>query len=454
MIRRPFLGAGRRMTAGSATVSLGAVVVAFYMSAVAFGDMIDAHFVIADASKLGYSSFGSPSTNELGDVVVRAVPSAGLDRNILVWFSNLEVQPDGRTVRVYEPATTVDSRPFSTPFPLINYNRSVVGAYAGTGTDASQGFVERYDYTAGQAEPFSPVRIAHWDTQARPEVKAPFRDIALSVSLDDAGEVGFNNRTTALGFGVFAGSKEVTDPASSALATTTAAFTSLDKYVDGGSGFQLPSGRLLPGGWVIRGTTTNGDTGIFRVTTSGGMEPVATKSTGFTASGRRPAINNLGTVAFQGTTSANHTSVFLDIGGRLYDSAAWGTIPTAFSDSERVAINDFNQVAYLGTDAQGRQAIFSTNLGATREIIAVGDWLPSNDPKNPKIEVTGLGLYAARMARANVTPLCRRHSCRRGSCPAGAAARCRPREDYSPQGSGGRSIGEQSGEDHPGPVKS
>ncbi len=42
---------------------------------------------------------------------------------------------------------------------------------------------------------------------------------------------------------------------------------------------------------------------------------------------------------------------------------------------DKIAINKYNQVAYLGTNAAGNAAVFSTNLGATREIIAVGDSL-------------------------------------------------------------------------------
>jgi len=51
-------------------------------------------------------------------------------------------------------------------------------------------------------------------------------------------------------------------------------------------------------------------------------------------------------------------SVFLDFAGNLRDTAALGTIPSAFSDSDRVAINNFDQVAYLGSNSDGRQAIF------------------------------------------------------------------------------------------------
>jgi len=67
-----------------------------------------------------------------------------------------------------------------------------------------------------------------------------------------------------------------------------------------------------------------------------------------------------------------------------------GITPASVDMNSRVALNEFNEVAYMGTDSNSQQALFATTLGATRKIIAVNDVLRFN---NSLSTVTSLSLF-------------------------------------------------------------
>ncbi len=84
--------------------------------------------------------------------------------------------------------------------------------------------------------------------------------------------------------------------------------------------------------------------------------------------------------------------------GSIRQSGPFNTLATSVGISSKIAINPYNQVAYLGTNSAGQSAIFSTNLGATRQVIAVGDQI---DGKT----VTGLNLFDGLMKNGQLVYL-------------------------------------------------
>ena len=106
--------------------------------------------------------------------------------------------------------------------------------------------------------------------------------------------------------------------------------------------------------------------------------------------GANGIINSRGTVAFIGKASgANRIYLkFKDQPPR--PATVIGTQPESISEDDGIAVNMFNQVAYIGTNSAGKKAIFSTNLGANREIVAVGDRIEGR-------EIESLHLYDGLM---------------------------------------------------------
>lgn len=319
------------------------------------------HHIVEFANGTTYTQLSSPSVNGKGDVAFRAVLPDN-SRRVMTKLWNSSTSP------VYAEAfvqASSGSGTIATPFPDINDDRTVAFSRTETGEFGS---VRRRLYDPGSQSYAAPSEaIAEWDLIS--PYSKPFRLSSVLVSLANNGSIAFSSTasgTFSIYEAIFAGSSLVTSP-SSAIVVEESVFgiDSLDTYVDASNS-----------GWVVRGSNVLGELGVFRVTTPGSSDRI-TPAGEYLTLGARPSINDSGTIAFSGTKSTG-PGVFLSFLGnsQLRDTTQLGVKPISVDNTvDKVAINKFNQVAYLGTNVSGKQALFSTNMGATREIVAVGDLL-------------------------------------------------------------------------------
>jgi hypothetical protein len=182
-------------------------------------------------------------------------------------------------------------------------------------------------------------------------------------SINNSGVVAFSGGLDAGGQGIFTGSGG---------ATTTIATVSGPLIL----GPLLSNPAINDAGTVAYharlGTVPSFTFGIF--TGDGGAPtPIATTGSGFTSFGSVPAINNDGTVAFQGTFGSAR-GMFTGNGGpttTIADSS--GPLNIALGD-QSIALNNHGDVAFLaGVDAGG-ESIF-TGPDSDDEVIGHGDAL-------------------------------------------------------------------------------
>jgi hypothetical protein len=311
------------------------------------------NYALVSTSSTGFTQLSTPSTNYDGDVVFRGTNSAGTREIDAYLFADQAYQP-------YFIQGSNSSFVIVTPFPVINDDCTV--AFARTeGSGLGSVRQRTFNFTSGGYDPSQP--IAEWDMVGSTK---PFRTSSVIASISNGGSVSFWNSAPGL-IGtynaVFTGSTKISNPDSAVVAKESALdINSLDQYCDGSNG-----------GWVLEGSNFIGTRGIYRVETQGAYSTTVASANDFTTLGTRPSINDSGTVAFYGEKSDGTRAVYLGFKGQtaLINTTQYGTMPNSISNAvDKIAINKYNQVAYLGTNASGKQAIFSTNLGATREIVS------------------------------------------------------------------------------------
>jgi hypothetical protein len=324
----------------------------------------------------GFTNFGAPAINDLGDIAFRAntPPAAGLYHALIYQHSLTPGVPGNFDYNVLPLA---GGEIVFSPLISINNSRSIAASIREI--DPNKGVVLRYDYAGGV---YSASDVARWDTANG--ILRTFNQTSPLSSISDNGQVAFWNRATpsftSESEGIYR-SESLTNAAASHFATVSGGggLTAIDQfYVDNSNA-----------GIVFRGSAGAG-TGIYVASSPETLQPIATPSQGFADVGARPSINNAGNVAFSGTAGPT-SSVFVGFAaGGYVDTASNGVRSAAVFSTNKIAINDFNQVAYLGTNSSGNTALFSNNLGANREILAVGDRLFANDPSST---VTGIALW-------------------------------------------------------------
>lgn len=347
--------------------------------------MDSGHYVLDPVLTGGYTlGITSPSASDGGDLVVRGRVDA----------TNAEV-----AALHYDAAAKTYSRVLVRPgatmgaFPQIAPDRSV----ATINFFNPYLIVQRHDF---DGTVYAPTTIA-WGNVGGSEPGRPFDSIEFYTEAT-AGGVTFLGWAPSIGKGFFRSPIEVQDPAGEAMFTlSTAGFSDFDAYFDAdGTGDHI----------AFRGTTMAAETGVFLWST-GAITPLATDANGFLDTDGRPGVNALGTVAFRAIRSDGASNVFLrlasesvarEAGSAWYDPATaptHGVAPTTVLTGEKVSVNDFNQAAWIGTDASGTKTLFSTNLGSIRRIAAVGDLL---DPLDSDSVVTDMRLFDGLMPSGQI----------------------------------------------------
>ncbi|MEZ5963158.1 MAG: C39 family peptidase [Planctomycetota bacterium] len=350
----------------------------------------DSFFVVTKASILGATTLFPPSSNAAGDVVLR-LTKAGNVNEIRAFLDDDQVRSDGST-----QARLVRTNTFTlNSFPTINKDRTV-GSYV-IGSGALQ-VITRYVYSSTTQSWLSNT-IARSD----PGGLLPFVLLSPITDVDDSGNLFFYGEDQPSGrplnLGVYPATAEITAPASATyVASTRGSMQALDGYVA-----VSRSGRA-----VFRGRGSAG-TGIYA---SPAATAIATDALGFTLTGLRPAVNNAGTVAFLGSNATLSGALLWFAGsstlryagsfGAAASSPVVGVLPQTYQTTARTAVNDLNQILVLATNAGGHPAVFSTNLGVMREILAVGDEVILD---NGPAQVTGLSTWGGFNDKGQITLL-------------------------------------------------
>jgi hypothetical protein len=362
----------------------------------------DEFFIVASKSRLsGVTILGSPSVNDSGDIVARFTTPSGTEHRVFLFTAQTNNPPIGNTPSILarSHANTLGS------LPLINNNKAVVSSLSFTMGNQN---IMRLDFDAG-ASSYSSVPIARANvTQVQ-----PFSFLSPIAALDDQTPPNayfYGERTPpgqSLNRRIYRSSDEVTTPATeTAIASYPDVFSTLETYVAASSNMHV----------VYRGTRA-GQLGIYK---NDANIAVATPALDFPTTGTRPAINSLNTVAFYGIytgVSPQLPGIFLAIQGessprRVGNLAtrtssesiltSQGVVPSSYSSSDRVAFNDHGLVAFLGTDSDGNQSIFTTVLGQLRKLISVGDRIRS--PVNSAwVSISSLALYSGLGIKGQVT---------------------------------------------------
>ena len=339
----------------------------------------DVWFLVAKRSQMPQASFLlPPSMNAVGDLVVRRRNNAGND--LSVFPDSAQVANNGST----PPSVVVGSTSSSwilNSFPVVNASGLVARFTLANGFSTVGHHVPPgYTYT----------RIA----QGGPTT-LPFTFVGNILDLDSTGRLALYGEwgTTTNFKAIFLSATEITSPtAAPKLASTQGgAFSNLDAYVD----------ASVDGAHVVfRGVSPTFGTGIF---SSQGSSAVATDRAGWTVTGSRPATNSQGTVAFYGQRASGE-GVFLWSGGaspvtrfagsfgQPSNSPMVGFAPASYASLNRIAVNDLNQVAFVAFNADAKLALYSTNLGAMQELLAVNDTLAIG---TERAVVTGLAHWDA-----------------------------------------------------------
>jgi hypothetical protein len=204
---------------------------------------------------------------------------------------------------------------------------------------------------------------------------------------------------------IYVASEEVTQPDSAVtVARLPDVFSTLDQFVSTSD----------TGNTIYRGTKE----GAFGLFSGNANLAIATSAIGFSSTGAKPSINAKGTAAFYGVFESvllPLPSIYLSIPGDGYPRIPgnllpntsrddllllYGEAPNDFISTGRIALNNFNQVAFLGTDFTGNQAIFTTAFGQVRRLVAAGDILFT---QGGELLVTGLSLENGLGTRGQVT---------------------------------------------------
>lgn len=359
----------------------------------------DEFFVVASKNLMGFTGFEAPSVNDIGDIVVRSSSSAGTEHRVFFvsdQYSNPNMQ--GRIPnRVARSSSQTLSRN-----PLINNNRSIVSHHSFTGGNQN---IYRLDYDGVN---FSSTVIA----QGQVSQVQPFTLLAPIAGIDDSipAEIYFYGERTPpsqpQNRRIYGSTTEVTRPSDATpLASYPDVFSTLDQYVAASH-----NGRV-----VYRGTKA-GQLGIYKGSQNAA---VAIPLLGFSTTGTRPTVNTKNTIAFYGiyqNVSPQLARIFLQFDTentpRVTGNFAAGSVPSdllvthgdvppSYSSSSRIALNDYNQVAYLGVDPGGNLAIFTTALGINRKLVSVGDTI--QQISGAMVTVTSLSLFDGLGIKGQVT---------------------------------------------------
>jgi hypothetical protein len=177
---------------------------------------------------------------------------------------------------------------------------------------------------------------------------------------------------------IYQSSTELTTPATVPyIASSPDTFSGIDAYVAASAN----------GNSIFLGTASSG-TGLYK---NAANTPVATELSHFPTTGTRPTVNSRNTAAFYGVYDGTQPGVFLQLdresfprnAGNFASSAIAaltnsGVSPASYLSASRIALNEYNQVSYIGTDRLGSQVLYTTTLGPTRSLIAAEDILEFN----------------------------------------------------------------------------
>ncbi len=372
----------------------------------------------------GYSLMNAPSCNGEGDIVMSATTVTS-PQKVIHTFRDVDQRTAGATVDLATTPIQVTAHPTSTvvaSFPVINRELDVVFRRS----DLVNQFIRVSTYSPGPL--------------GTPGTYTPNNIAACSASiLFGANQFVFLGPITAQShrFGAvptvfYYGEQQATSssplvrgihgsstvipltsppptppPPPYASTAGAGAFLGLDQQV-------AASGN---GALVFRATGATG-VGIYAVRPGSAVPSLEAGPGEFALLGIRPTINDhsstptsAGVTAFYGEPIGGSPGVFQRFPtepaarragsveptppglGTTPFGTAFGTLPLSYGSgtgNSRVASNDLNQVAYSATDAAGHPAIFSTNLGAVRRIVGVGDQIiVAGVPRT----VTGLGFY-------------------------------------------------------------
>ena len=345
----------------------------------------DLFFVIAMTGP-GINGVGIPSTNEHGDVVSRFFTSSG--QRVRVFLDD-----DQRAGSTESNATTsfIDALSLSSglaAFPVMNDAKDVSTYRISSGIQS----VRRLEFVGPPQCPcYSQTFIARADPV---QSIHPFSFLSPLTAIDGMQNVLFyGERTPFLSpqvDAIYQENSTLSFPAAAIPVVSTGGFFSeIDAYVAVSEN----------GNSVYRGTGSQG-LGIY---TGSSNAPVATPTNGFMVTGRRPGTNDAGTIAFYGAGPAGE-GVFIKLTGEvnprragdigMTPSQVCGATPTTASDFLRIAINEFNQVAYVGTSDN---SIYTTTLGRSRRLIGEGDKISlttnGNTTVTQTLDVTSVGLH-------------------------------------------------------------
>jgi hypothetical protein len=355
-----------------------AVVSTWACLAAAQQNSYDRFFVVSSASTRAISFFESPAVNDAGDIAVKA--TTGTTKEIDVYLGSQQITPNPTPGSIPFLVVRTSTGNLS-GFPKINNRKAVVSL----NFQSSQFVLDRYDYSASPTPTYAGVRIARGNSTQT----LPFQFISGLADLDDATPANvyfYAERQPLTGpynYRIYGSATEVATPAASpTYASRPDVFTTLDMAV-------VASGN---GNVVYRGTGPSG-LGIYK---SAANTPVATLTTGFSVIGQNPKINNSSTVAFYGEygPAATPPGIYLRLAGEAVPRRAGtmadpatpaalvavsGAVPNVYLPNDHIALNDFNQVAFIGVDDDLNAALYTTTMGSIRRLIGIGSPVAFNN---------------------------------------------------------------------------
>jgi uncharacterized repeat protein (TIGR03803 family) len=354
----------------------------------------DSFFVVLSKNSGALTSLGTPSVNNFGDIVLRTQTLGNSQHRIIFNRDQLRQTAQGNT-----PSLIVRSNVNTlSAFPTISDSDSIVSYVIGGGLQ----FIDICNLDIIEPEPGSdPIILGITQDRiaaANPaQPTSPFAFLSPIAAVDGSniyfyGEPSpfFNTYERA----IYHASSNVSNPALvTPIVGSPDVFSSLDPYV-----------ACSPhnGNVVYRGTGAKG-TGIYRG--ANGIA-VATDQIGLGTTGTRPSINSSATAAFYGILNGAYQSVFLrstnepprfrvpgnfaQLINPLDGLIASGVVPTGYASLQRISLNDFNQVSFVGTNGSGKQSIFTSAMGTIRRILSVGDTLRYN---GTNVQIAGVDIF-------------------------------------------------------------
>jgi len=345
-------------------------------------NMQDAHYVILLSQD--YSWIGPPSVNSWGDIAVVALPAANSanrfptnlllvavdsDKSLIINNRKLPRYSDLviRTSEVVSPSPRISNR-LKEPNPKV-YVAAVHDLVAPSGFSVFQR--QTYDIKAKTFVSDALARAQPADTNP-PLQGRPFRFIGFDVGLDAMGKGYFYSQGLTSRIERFSASATTATAANMGLLVSPPILSKFTSYIDASAlGNYVYIEVEAPVATPSETPTlyfANSDKPNSRRAIPLGGSPLV---------GGAPTVSDYGYVGYITSFGADTPNIRLwsSATGQSYPAYTTGQIPYQVDLNTKIAVNNFGRVAFIATNHLGKKALYSTNLGANREIIAVDDEL-------------------------------------------------------------------------------